>query len=170
MVLQIYEQNKLKLKLKPVGKTDRTVKTSANRIQSACLSSLLYCNLTYRLRVAWLFTWDMTAFRFNSILPRDAMLARYMLSSPVRLSVRSRYCVETPKISPRQVDRVVNNTRRRRRRRRSSLLTTPIRQSTLFTTSRSTVTFELHYCDLLWICCIVAGTSSWLIYLWMFGQ
>ena len=36
----------------------------------------------------------------------------------------------TWKISPRQVDRVVNNTRRRRRRRRSSLLTTPIRQST----------------------------------------
>ena len=33
------------------------------------------------------------------------------------------------KISPRQVDRVVNKTRRRRRRR-SSLLTTPVRQST----------------------------------------
>ena len=94
------------------------------------------------------------------------MLARYMLSSPVRLSVRSRYCVETPKISPRQVDRVVNNTRRRRRRRlRSSLLTTPIRQSTLFTTSRSTVTFELHYCDLLWICCITCF-DSWQNFDW----
>ena len=34
----------------------------------------------------------------------------------------------TLKISPQQVDRVVNKTRRRRRR--SSLLTTPIRQST----------------------------------------
>jgi len=94
------------------------------------------------------------------------MLARYMLSSLVRLSIRSRYCVETPKISPRQVDRVVNNTRRRRRRRRrSSLLTTPIRQSTLFTTSRSTVTFELHYCDLLWICCITCF-DSWQNFDW----
>ena len=37
--------------------------------------------------------------------------------------------LRTWKISPRQVDRVVNRTRRRRRRR-SSLLTTPIRQST----------------------------------------
>jgi len=37
--------------------------------------------------------------------------------------------LRTWKISPRQVDRAVNNTRRRRRRR-SSLLTTPIRQST----------------------------------------
>jgi len=92
------------------------------------------------------------------------MLARYMLSSPVRLSVRSRCCVETPKISPRQVDRVVNNTRRRRRLR-SSLLTTPIRQSTLFTTSRSTVTFELHYCDLLWICCITCF-DSWQNFDW----
>ena len=37
--------------------------------------------------------------------------------------------LRTNKISPRQVDRVVNKTRRRRRRR-SSLLTTPIQQST----------------------------------------
>ena len=37
--------------------------------------------------------------------------------------------LRTWKISPRQVDRVVNKTRRRRRRR-SSLLTTPVRQST----------------------------------------
>jgi len=43
---------------------------------------------------------------------------------PLRLCPKLR----TSKISPRQLDRVVNKTRRRRRR--SSLLTTPIRQST----------------------------------------
>ena len=105
--------------------------------------------------------------------PRDAMLARHMLSSRVCPFVRHKpilyqnewtnragfwhrgflpaipHCIvkkygvspkirvlpsgtlsqtRTQKISPRQVDRVVNNTRRRRRR--SSLLKTPIRQST----------------------------------------
>jgi len=102
-------------------------------------------------------------FRFRNthiatFLPRNAMLARYMLWSRIRLSVRlsqagivwkpldessrflawrlpptypTLYCpkLRTSKITPRDVDRVVNNTRRRRRR--SSLLTTrPIRQST----------------------------------------
>ena len=38
--------------------------------------------------------------------------------------------LRTSKISPRQVDRVVDKARRRRRRRRSSSLTTPNRQST----------------------------------------
>ena len=107
-------------------------------------------------------------FDSHVLLPRDAMLVRYMLSSCVRPSVcpsatlTSWYWNETTgrielvfgtwrlpstyptlcyrlneirvspsgtlswtrtsKISPRQVDRVVNNTRRRRR---SSLLTTP---------------------------------------------
>jgi len=41
-------------------------------------------------------------FKVTSFLPRDAMLARYMLSSCVRLSiclsVTSRYCVKTAKI------------------------------------------------------------------------
>ena len=131
------------------------------------------------------------------------MLARYMLSSRVRLSARlsvtSQYYIKrldesswvfwhggflppiphrvtrkydylqklgyfplglcsklrNEKISPGHVNRAVNNTRRLRRR--SSLLTTPIRQST----SRGCL---LHVDQL------VAGTSSWLIYLWMFGR
>ena len=58
------------------------------------------------------------------------------------------------KISPRQVDRVVNNTRRRRRRRRrSSLLTTPIRQSTSRGCLLQSVNCNpLTPFDLLWIC------------------
>jgi len=43
-----------------------------------------------------------------------------------------RFCskLRTWKISPRQVDHVVNKAHRSRRRQRASLLTTPIRQST----------------------------------------
>jgi len=101
-----------------------------------------------------LMSWHLTQ---QVYLPRDAVLARYLLSSCVRLSVRvsqagivskrmdesswflarklpSTYptlCCKEFQVSPKLDTSLwdfVNKTRRRRRR--SSLLTTPIRQST----------------------------------------
>jgi len=104
-----------------------------------------------------------TRFEDCLFLPRDATLAPYMLSLHVHLSVRLSqadivskrlirkygylqklvYFPNTGlKISPRQVDHVVNKIRRRRHRR-SSLLTTPIRQST----SRSCLLYKSIICN-----------------------
>ena len=82
-----------------------------------------------------------------------------------KLRVRPLFCSKqrTQKISPWQVDRVVNKTRRRRQ---SSLLTTPIRQSTRVVAiyqefaKCNCLRRKLHYIDLLWICRIVVSTAN----------
>ena len=107
---------------------------------------------------------------FFTLLPRDALLARYMLSSRVRLSVchklvlyrndrtnRAGFGTGTLSQTP-DLENVAAASRSRCQQH--SLLSstvefvddtyTTINESWLFTTNRSTVTLKLHYFDLLY--------------------
>ena len=97
--------------------------------QSVCLSVTNRCCIETTGRIELILAWRLL-FAIPTMCYKENWVSPEIRVLPSGILSQSCPKLRTWKISPRQVDRVVNKTRRRRRRQRSSLSTTPTRQST----------------------------------------